>query len=302
MDNYDYVQVTAETFVNSRKDYRDWRMAFCREILQNAFDSGAENIEIKIEGGYIEVNDNGCGMTYDILKSKLFILNISGKECKNGTVGGFGKAKEILFFSNTEYHIRTQNLYVHGVANRYKISVTQDFIQGTHIRILMNDPLFTIASWRHYFNEYGEKCYRQSAITINGKRIDTGNKSGRFLKEFSFGMLYEGNNDDCLDVLINGIFMFRTWCQGQKLLLELKGNSYDTLLMNREGLKNQKELDDFIWNLAKNTKSAFLQEKCKISLYHGVRGIFGEKKNSALKETSSLSTRFLKKKTPSRSN
>lgn len=70
------VQIGPEFFKKAKSDYSSWRYAFVREILQNAIDSTATEISVNVEmiDGDIRVtcSDNGCGMSEQILRTKLF--------------------------------------------------------------------------------------------------------------------------------------------------------------------------------------------------------------------------------------
>ena len=113
------VTIGSEFFVKSFNDYRDKYWAFAREIMQNSIDCGSTAIDIKI----IEVPDDDCTlvvvrndgepMTREILVGKLLSLGSSGKDFQ-GAVGGFGKAKEILYFAHRSYAIASGLCRVSG--------------------------------------------------------------------------------------------------------------------------------------------------------------------------------------------
>src|SRR5262245_12122396 len=96
------VTIGPEFFTKSFNDYRDQFWAFAREIMQNSLDCGATAIDITVvevpddDQTLVVVRNDGAPMTRDILVGRLLSLGSSGKDFQ-GAVGGFGKAKEILY-------------------------------------------------------------------------------------------------------------------------------------------------------------------------------------------------------------
>src|ERR1700675_3686283 len=95
------VTIGPQFFSKAFNDYSNKYWAFAREILQNSIDCGSTEISIRVAedlsgGTIVPVNNDGEPMSSDVLVNKLLSLGASGKDFK-GSVGGFGKAKEILY-------------------------------------------------------------------------------------------------------------------------------------------------------------------------------------------------------------
>src|SRR5436190_799274 len=131
------VTIGPDFFRKSFNDYRDQWWAFAREILQNSLDCGSALIDIKIHE-YPDDNhtmavvmNNGEPMTREILVGKLLSLGSSGKDFHGGTVGGFGKAKEILYFAHKQYAIHSGWCRLSGSGAGYNIETAFQHLMGT---------------------------------------------------------------------------------------------------------------------------------------------------------------------------
>ncbi len=70
------------------------RLAFYRELVQNAIDAGSVSIGVRIawEPGtcVVSVRDVGVGMSREVIEEELLVLFRSGKEGQEGAIGKFG--------------------------------------------------------------------------------------------------------------------------------------------------------------------------------------------------------------------
>ncbi|MBW2462128.1 MAG: ATP-binding protein [Deltaproteobacteria bacterium] len=70
------------------------RLAFYRELVQNAIDAGSVSIGVRItwEPGLavVAVRDVGVGMSRDVIEEELLVLFRSGKEGQEDAIGKFG--------------------------------------------------------------------------------------------------------------------------------------------------------------------------------------------------------------------
>ena len=73
----------------AKADYTDWHRALPREFYQNSVDAGASQIVVTTDedNRTITVQDNGCGMGYDTLVDKLFVLGGTKKAEGSGKLG-----------------------------------------------------------------------------------------------------------------------------------------------------------------------------------------------------------------------
>ena len=165
------VQIGPEFFQKSKNDYNDWRWAIIREFVQNGIDApNSSAISIKIErdgeNTRLTVSNNGAPMDEDTLVNKLLALGASGKDGIN-TTGGFGKAKEILYFAHLEYEIVTGNLRVKGSGAGYDLehmnmtwngTVSEVLIEGDHVEELNRIAYSYIfmTQWSGVFDLNGE--------------------------------------------------------------------------------------------------------------------------------------------------
>ena len=108
-----------------------------REALQNSTDAGAENVWIELTDDEITFTDDGKGMDSNIINNKLLTLGGSQKDA--GAVGGFGKAKEVLFFCHSEWSItscpnKTTKYFInHQMIDKVPIRITKgEFNRGTN--------------------------------------------------------------------------------------------------------------------------------------------------------------------------
>lgn len=92
----------------------DAGLAVVREFVQNACDAGATEVSLTFApDGIVICRDNGKGCDADKLRTKVLRPLESAKDGDNA-VGGFGKAKELLYFSNPSWSIQTRDVYVEG--------------------------------------------------------------------------------------------------------------------------------------------------------------------------------------------
>jgi len=135
------IKIGPEFFAKAKNDYNDWHWAIIREFMQNSIDCGSDTIGISINldndgETSLVVENNGEPMTRDIMENKLLSLGSSGKEFKD-SVGGFGKAKEILYFCHSAYTIKSGNIVVKGSGAEYTIEQSDDKVDGTASAILI---------------------------------------------------------------------------------------------------------------------------------------------------------------------
>lgn len=244
------VHVPDEFFAKSKSEYNDWRFAFLRELIQNSYDAGATELNfsdsVDAAGNtVITCADNGSGMTKDVITGALLVLGGSHKS--NGAVGGFGYAKNLLFFAHHSYTIHTQNWLVTGKGGSYRVEPADKWFDGTHITVTMTSESGMCAMFHSMLLTYARKMNPSRPLTIkyNGSVVPlSGGEGYQFVVEQEAGVLRFNDIQDSkkitLTVLVNGLPMFShsDWgdrgCTG---VFELKGASYDVLTTNREGFR-----------------------------------------------------------------
>src|SRR4051812_25699130 len=233
------VTIGPEFFGKSFNDYRDKFWAFVREILQNSIDCGSRQIDIAIaempddNTTLVIVRNDGEAMTEDILVNKLLSLGSSGKDFQ-GAVGGFGKAKEILYFAHKSYSIASGYHRLHGSGAGYNL-LDGPYLQGTRSAVTWEG---LVAEWlRAAFRRFIELCDRREVgFSLDGEFLKPQIPRFRFLralehdgKEWSH-MGVHGFERGLLLVRIASIPMFTESADSKMtLVLELQGNSGERL-------------------------------------------------------------------------
>lgn len=227
----------------AKADYRSYRAALPREFYQNSIDAGATEIEVKFVSSdrRIDVFDNGSGMKKPVL-AKLLTLGGSYKD-GDDAVGGFGKAKDLLYFSWTRYQILTDRFKVTGKGAGYTLEANE-FVQGTRASIWI-PKAEDMDSLRSFFIEIASRMEVSCRIAVDGEviesRYDRGDGSHH---DFGWAKLYINEaveNDSHMHFRINGVWMFSEYIGniGARLTLELASKSVECLNSNRDSLKER---------------------------------------------------------------
>ena len=206
--------------------------------------------------------DDGCGMDYDTLKNKLLVLG--GSKKAEGSVGAFGKAKELLFFSWMRYEIHTNEWTVRGEGADYTISKSSHRYAGTKVSIWIGDEV-DMSILRMRFRYVARQFETSSKIYINSTTpVDTSLKRGELIRSLSWANVYiDRNATDSyyMNVRIEGMWMFNTWLSSMhglgEILVEVKGQSTDVMTSNRDAFKDKyrQEFSKLMEAFATETKS-----------------------------------------------
>ena len=251
-NNSNNVRVPYSYFVKSaQRDYNNPKNAFWREFLQNSVDAKSKNIEFKLYRNeqnklIFECNDDGCGMTEDIIRNKLLTLGETSKDSSGSSTGGFGVAKILIYFSHPAYQIRTQDNVVVGSGGSYEIT-KGEYVRGTKALVEINhdviDTGYLESVTDSLFNEISLSYLPNVNITVNGRTINAELKRGREVVDLGDIVIYkrllhETTSDYAL-IRVNGLHMFSKYIDTQKfqLVVELKTYSVNILTTNRDGFK-----------------------------------------------------------------
>jgi hypothetical protein len=258
------ITIGPEFFAKAKNDYDNWHWAIIREFLQNSIDCGSDLIEITVQEFQgqtrLTVLNNGEPMTKDILVNKLLALGGSGKNFA-GSVGGFGKAKEILYFCHENYVITSGQWTVMGSGAGYDLIEADEFANGTVSTIVIDEDCYEdLLEQINNFAAYGQW---NGTLTVNGRTHKVKQHKGSPRKQMGFGTVYTNNSHpNTLIVRMNGIPMFFDYCSLDKcVVIELNGKSSDVLTSNRDGLNYpfRSQLSQFIVDLATNKRKALKQ-------------------------------------------
>jgi HSP90 family molecular chaperone len=144
-----------------------------REAVQNSIDAKSTRIDITLTEEFVTVEDNGSGMTADIILNKLLVLGGTFKENANST-GGFGKAKEVLFFCWDEWQIDSRPT----TKDRFFVSsemigkkpiehLTGNYSRGTKIKIKFDPESDSVWKWSGDIKDFIKTCSTKCQIFLN---------------------------------------------------------------------------------------------------------------------------------------
>ncbi len=271
------VKIGPNFFAGAFRDYSDWKWAWVREIMQNCLDT-PRTTEVVAEvwrlndNTYVSVKNNGVPMTEDVLCNKLLSLGESGKSFQNGSVGGFGKAKEILMMAHESWKVFTGGLAAEGVGGDYLLSSFPYFhgtettveIKGDHMEALLRN-----------FRQFAKYSQWAGQLKVNGEILDTNLRKGSRRRDFDWGVVYTNNSfSNLLICRMNGIPMFTQYIENKgTVIIELTGTSSEVLTSNRDSLvyRHQSELNKFVADLAMNSKSALQKNKTERVRFAGYK-------------------------------
>lgn len=268
-------------------DYSDWRRALAREFLQNSADAGATQAEFTLDktNRTLTVTDDGCGMTQEVILDKLLVLGGTHKpEISGQPVGGFGKAKELLFFSWDRYEIRTNDILVRGQGAHFELLDVQPPVKGTTAQVWFASDEDLV--WLEYQMKDQLKTNQPESckVVFNGEVLDP-LRRGRLVREIDYETgdetrpfakihLNKSKQDSVVHIRLRGITMFQkqlwTTRQGQ-IIIELQGESVDLLTSNRDGMQSdaQRKLDSIIHELLVDCNSSLREKPLKVERYKG---------------------------------
>lgn len=257
-----HITIGSEFFSKAFNDYANWQWAIMREFFQNSVDAGATDIRVAIRESdgqtYLEVTNNGEPMDEEILVDKLLALGGSGKNFDGENTGGFGKAKEILYFCHKSYLIHSGDFLVEGNGATYTLDGDVPFNDGTTSKIVIDghheEKLLQAAkSWVGL-----AQC--KATFTINGEEREADMRKGSPRRDLGYGKVYSNKSSSYrMVVRINGMPMFVEHTSFDRLVIvELKGDSSEVMTSNRDGLVQpfSSELSDFVTELAVDKRSA----------------------------------------------
>ena len=263
------VKISSEFFENEIRNYSNWEMAFWRELFQNSIDAGSTSIDVKLEksGSFalVSFKDNGNGMDRDILENVFFNLGTTTKNSSD-SVGGFGRARIILCFAQTDYQIFTNNVYVMGSGANYEINDDWSYNPGCKfvITVPLNKFYSDFSKFELALYDYLSLSKFNAKVKINNVLFDNYLHTRGKRKELSFGVAYANKSSEIKNKIVfrvNGVSMFSKHTSAPILVVvEIDPKeSRKILLSNRDSLtwRCQDEVDEFCDLIAKETISAF---------------------------------------------
>lgn len=281
------VAIGPEFFKKAFHDYADRYWAFAREVLQNSIDCGSRNIHITVaevdaDGDHpqtlVTVGNDGAPMTREILVDKLLSLGSSGKDFRANSVGGFGKAKEILYFAHERYRIVSGEWEVSGSGAMYDLGPHGGYHAGTRSEVWWNGSAH-VPRLRDAFRRFVELCgCKGVTFLLDEEELKPALADKQLVrtlehKDKAWAKAYTTRSvSNRVVVRVNGIPMFSRHCDYRKgVVLELEGASSETLTSNRDGLRYpfDGELSDLVTKLAVDRRSVFKLETAVYERFGG---------------------------------
>lgn len=276
-----------EYFRKIRNDYANWAWAIPRELGQNCIDCGSSELRVTSSGSMLTVSNDGPVMDEATLVNKLLTMGETTKGSE-GSTGGFGIAKGIIYLAQASYQIRTGSLQVNGAGGAYEIAGGSygqiqpcTYFDGTEniIEFFSSEEVERVV---RNFKRWAMFSQWDGDVIIDGEKVEIRTKKGYHRCTKSFGRIYTNNSwDNKVIVRKNGQPMFVDHHDFKKcVIVELDGDSDKVLTSNRDGLRSpfSGDLQDFLNDLAVNKRSA-LDDKAApttIDIYRGPLGVVEE--------------------------
>jgi len=261
------ITIGREFFTTALKDYKDWKIKWWREAIQNAVDAGAKHVALHVtplpdqQAVHVVCDDDGDGMDEDTIINKFLVLGGTTK-VQGTTAGGFGKAKELLLLPWISWRLHSRSTLVEGSGIDYSTSSAPPR-KGTWLEVLMPEDNATSEAAAIAFVQ---KSYLPDVrFTVNGTAVRAALVGKELLRSFPEGVdLYltrAKEKQSELYVRTKGLFMFERYVGEVSgyLLADLTRSSVDLLTANRDGFRDWQvgvQIDQFVERLAKDTRSA----------------------------------------------
>lgn len=275
------IAIGSDFFVSALRDYGDWQEKWWREAIQNAVDAGATEIDCVVtmldESGKpteslsyarsVEVScqDNGKGMDEDTMLTKFLVLGATTKRHAE-SVGGFGKAKELLLLPWLSWHLHSRDTIVEGHGIQYDVRRVASSRKGTGITVTMPMDRYTKAEDAISFIK---KCWLPGVhFTVNGQSYRANQKVGQVVSDLpgKLEIAYKKTSKEfvtpvCL-VRVRGLYMFDRWVSSDAkgvIIVEITGPSIELLTANRDGFRDyetRRFVDEYINRLSADVKQA----------------------------------------------
>lgn len=266
------VKIPSDFFYNEAKnEYWNVSARLVAELIQNSYDAGAKNIHLNFDDQGYSCEDDGSGMTEEVLVDAMLTLGGSKKE--GGATGGFGAAKKLILFAHEEYEIETNNIKVSGSVLNYDLSYGEKRI-GTKISCLFSGEFENIESEARQFLS---KCALSANVYVNGelfidylqlspKKIDLGE------------MDVKDESSYYANILHNGLFMFQRYLgfkSKKSVIINTFGPSKELFSQSRDQMKGEwaKKLDELVKELTQDGIS-FGKEKPRRTIIKGESQFF----------------------------
>ena len=254
------------------KEYYNWQERWFREAIQNSVDARAHEIAIiskrQADGTwFVSVEDDGRGMTEEVIENVFLTKGGTLKPDDGESIGGFGKAKELLILPWISWRLISRSTQADGVGEDAVLR-TVPTRKGTLLEVVMPADQHAEPAQAEAFLS---RCYLPHVrVTINGTTFGTDARPGKRISSIGDkAVLYfqkhpksEDWRSSYLNVRAKGVWMFRRSLSHEvhgNVTLELTKSSRDLLTVNRDGFRDEElsdAVDAFANEVAADTLSA----------------------------------------------
>ena len=296
------VRIGRREFVGAMEDYSVWREAWWREVIQNAIDAGADEIQC----GALEqpdrtwrvwCQDNGGGMTRETMRDKFLTLGESGEEkvgAETGSIGGFGQAKKLILFPWLTWKVHTRDTAFVGQGNGWEAN-DAPMLNGTLIEVIMPADQYTYeAPLIEFLQKSTLPGVSFTITTKDGTRaMQAVYRSGKVVHEVEGVVEFRHNKSVAASpkmlIRTRGMFMFSEYLSSDAkgwVTAELQKPSREVLTSNREGFRDsatRRAVSEYATRIAADVRSA-LKAKSKMirEVYHGTGKFRAEKREAEM--------------------
>lgn len=265
------IQVPADYFARTAaRDYSDDAgMAVVREFAQNSADAGATCVSFDFAKGTLTVMDNGRGC--DAATVRNVLLNPLASQKDEGSVGGFGKAKELLYLANPLWTIRTRDVEVTGsFMSVQSFQTGLPHVGGFTATVRLPEGLYAAAQREaKYFLRRSER----PGVTwlCDGEEVQCAvPRPRRAVKDFGFCKVYvdrDMKNENVIFLRTQGLLTSTKWHSAGavgRVIIELTGNSVDLLTPARDWFRStahREVIESWLHGLAVDARRTLADEQ-----------------------------------------
>lgn len=259
---------------SAAKDYADDAgLALVREFAQNSCDAKAKTVEFVFRAGNeLVVSDDGKGADAKTIRERILTPLATYKD--EGSIGGFGKAKELLFFANEKWKIRTRDCEVVGsYLDVLSFKTGLEHSEGFLVVVTLPEGLYRAARDNaRLFMEYSER----PGVTwmLDGDAVmTTVRRPKRCSKDFQFAKGYVAPYEDgerhtpYVYIRTGGLFTSKKYGHHPRevgrVIIEVQGSSVDLLTPARDDFRSSEHrctLDNWLYDLSTDYKRTLAEE------------------------------------------
>jgi len=307
------IKLGPEFFVKVKNDYESWPVKWWREVVQNAVDAGAKNVGLGVEAlgnglNRVWCQDDGGGMSKEILVEKFLKLGATTKVGGEGMAGGFGRAKELILLPWVSWRVVTQDWEAVGAGASYRVKRLPSPSKGTLIEAYMSDAERTHS---YAAMEFLQRSYLpKTKFTVDGEPFKRELKMTKVIRELPGKAIFyavpsDGHNY-AMYVRANGLYMFDRYLTKKAnavVVVELLGPSIKLMTSNRDGISDRglkEEIDEFANLIAADVTSALKSKQGIVTKIYRGTGQFAVKERTAeaVAATAHITTAAEMKKAP----